>query len=583
MIIRNRDPRTMLAARATLSTRMPGSGCASLGDRAGARSMTPTTTAHVREGAPGAARASGRFASNVRFLAGVWVLAFSFYGLTGIGHSSSWDSILTVLSARNFFYRGDLAVPAYPGTKGMHKQGVDGRHYIKFAPGLVFAHLPMLAVSRVAKHFPLLRLPSGERPKGRYEDEFWVQLTNAWITASLLVLLALFVMDLGGSRRDAWMIVLVVGIASPVWIYARADSTEALQGLALLGAAYFLHRGRVGRGVWRHSVAGAFAGLAILSKTFNAVLIPLFLVYLLTTTRSRRVTALGAFLAPIAVAAALSGLYNYARFGSPFDTGYDFAVERFDKPLAAGMSKLLFSPSYGLVVFWPASLLILIGARRQWRAHPAETTLAAGVFIAVLFLYASWWAFQGFGWAPRFLIPAIPLLALLMIPVVTSTRRAARIATIACLLAGVSVQTLACTTNHWQQVLYGVFGEVDCGRDASRCHDDPRIAPLRIALWRVHAAYLRVHHPERFAAHVEAPPWRNSHPWRAPEKLAERQWENTGVDFWAAPTRWRLEWYYLWAPGMKVQIPSSPMLAGLLAVLAGSALLIVRRSLDERG
>ncbi|MGH7898916.1 MAG: ArnT family glycosyltransferase [Candidatus Binatia bacterium] len=525
-----------------------------------------------------------------RQMLAMWCLAFSLYALTGTGHPGSPDGTLMFLSARNLLREGSLAVPRFPGTKGSWKEGPDGQAYVKYAPGLVIAHLPMLIVARVARHLPIVSLPSGERPTSLREDEFWVQLTSSWIAAFALVLLAAFVTRLGGSRRDAWVIVLLVAVASPFWFYARADSFETLQALTLLGTCFHLHRARVeADDRWPLVLAGTFAGASILAKTFDIVLIPLFVVFIAASTggrsaaekRLRASVRMARFLFPVGIAIMLTAFYNHLRFGSVLDSGYDFAVERFDRPFLPGVAKLVLSPSYGLLPFWPPCLLAVVGFRRQWRRTAAEALLVVGIFIALLFLYAKWWAFSGFGWGPRFLVPAIPLLALLALPIVTARERRSRAFTFACLTAGIAVQMLVATTSHWQQVLYGVYRLADCPADG-RCLDDPRVAPLRVAAWRVEGAWLRAVHPERFAAHAARPPWVESYPWREPDRAAEMQLPNTGLDLWAAPERWRLTKFYLWLPGREALIPSSPLLIPLFSIAIAGGLLIVRRAIRER-
>jgi hypothetical protein len=301
------------------------------------------------------------------------------------------------------------------------------------------------------------------------------------------------------------------------------------------------------------------------------------LLSLLLSLRARRGTALVGFLLPLCAAIALTGVYNWLRFGSLFDSGYDLSVERFDSSFLAGVTKLVVSPSYGLLIFWPPLLLAIAGLGRQLRAAPRETALFVGSFLTLLLLYAKWWAFSGFGWGPRFLVPAIPLLALLALPVVRSRRRAERALTLACLMGGIAVQTLVATTSHWQQVLYGVYRLAACPADG-RCMDDPRVAPLRVALWRTQATWLRIHDPERFAAHAQAPPWVDVYPWREPERAAELQSANTGLDLWAAPVRWRLQRFYLWLPGNDAPILASTPLVPVLVLLVGGSLVVVLRA-----
>jgi hypothetical protein len=520
-----------------------------------------------------------------RLAAILWVFCFAFYALTGPGHSSSNDGMLVFLTARNLFNRGQLAIPFVYGTDQLRREGVDGKLYAKFGPGLVIADLPMLATAKVAKHFHLLRDPlTGAEPKSLREDEFWVQLTDSWIVASLVTLVFLLCGTFGAGMRASLAVALLVGLASPLWLYARLDATEGLQSLGLTGATYFLSldlRSQDGRA--RDLPAGVFYAVAILTKLFNVILLPAFLLfYAITWRRPRSWRALIGFLSPVSLALLGIAAYNYIRFGTPLDTGYDLSDERFSHAMVAGALSMVFSPCYGLMLFWPGVLLAVAGARRQIARFPEESVLMLSIFVTQLCAYATWWAYQGFYYGPRFIVPAIPLLAAFTLPVVCSGTRRAKAAFAAVFLLGFSVQVLAATTSHWQQIVHGIFWSIEC-KTREDCLDDPNIAPLRVASWYLRALYWREHQPERAERLLREPPWRDAVPWRNPDEAVEKLRATLGVDFWAAPDRWRLKSYYLWVPGGASGVPSSRGLAVAFAVLTAAAGVPLGRSLLGRG
>jgi hypothetical protein len=502
----------------------------------------------------------------------VWLFAFAFYGLTGPGHSSSNDGMLIFLTARNLWYRGQLSVPFVYGTDQLRRPGVDGKLYAKFGPGLVIADLPMLAVARVAGHFHLLRDPqTGADPKSLRADEFWVQLTDAWIVASLIALLVLLCGTFGASVRASLAVALLVGLASPLWLYARLDATEALQSLALTGALYFLTDGRRRSDHCARDVAaGACYAVAVITKLFNVILLPSFLLFYGITWRRRRSwRAPIGFLSPVALSLMVIAAYNFIRFGSALDTGYDLADERFSHSMIAGAASMIFSPCYGLVLFWPGVFLAVAGARRHVRRFPAESMLVLVIFVTLLGAYGMWWAYQGFYYGPRFIVPAIPLLATFALPVVSSATRRAKIAFAVSFFLGFSVQALAATTSHWQQIVHGIFWSIEC-KTTEDCVDDPHIAPLRVATWYLRALYWRDRSTERTRMLLREPPWKDAVPWRDPDDAVRKLEATLGVDFWAAPERWRLQRYYLWVPNGGSAIPSSRPLTVVFLLLAVS-------------
>ena len=519
-----------------------------------------------------------------RLAAVLWVFCFGFYALTGPGHSSSNDGMLVFLTARNLFNRGQLAIPFVYGTDQLRRAGADGKLYAKFGPGLVIADLPMLAASKVAKHFHLLRDPlTGAEPKSLREDEFWVQLTDSWIVASLVVLVFLLCGTFGAGVRASLAVALLIGLASPLWLYARLDATEGLQSLALTGALYFLSLGlRSPHGRARDLAAGACYALAIVTKLFNTILLPAFVLFYAVTWRRRSWRGPIGFLLPVGLALLATGVYNSMRFGSPLDTGYDLSDERFSQAMIPGALSMLFSPCYGLVLFWPAVLLAAAGARRQFERFPEESLLILSIFLTLLCAYATWWAYQGFYYGPRFVVPAIPLLAVFTLPVVGSATRRAKAAFAAAFFLGFSVQALAATTSHWQQIVHGIFWSIEC-KTREDCLDDPRIAPLRVSFWYLRALDWREREPQRLEQWLREPPWHDAVPWRDPDQAVEKLKATLGVDFWAAPDRWRLESYYLWVPDGASCIPSSRPLAFALAALTAAAAVPIGRSLLAPG
>ncbi len=103
------------------------------------------------------------------------------------------------------------------------------------------------------------------------------------------------------------------------------------------------------------------------------------------------------------------------RFGS-LAGGY--TNESFSYPVWDGLLRLLVLPNRGLVFFFPASVVAVVVLVRLLRtgkgASPARLA-AAGVslsFLVLLVTSAAWWCWYGnAGWGPRFLVPAVPLLA----------------------------------------------------------------------------------------------------------------------------------------------------------------------------
>ena len=105
--------------------------------------------------------------------------------------------------------------------------------------------------------------------------------------------------------------------------------------------------------------------------------------------------------------------YNWVRFRSLAERGY--AGEGFTGNLLEGLYGLLLSPGKSVFLYVPLLLALPWAARPFARRFRAEATLAgmlAAITLAQSALWWIWWA--GWGWGPRFLVPLMPFLVLML-------------------------------------------------------------------------------------------------------------------------------------------------------------------------
>ena len=361
-------------------------------------------------------------------LAGVYVL------LTG-GHVYSPDTTLMVGVSRAIVERQQLHVPELAESMGFGGSLHEGRFYVKYglgwslaaAPGVALGHAlaplsppgeslifdtPTTAAGReffAQQHVD----PSGATPYRRlwYETRdftpafatWCASLTNAWVTAAAMVAMLLAALSLGAGLRAALPVVLLVALATPVAHYARTAFSEPLVGLGLAGCLAAALRARDRPALW--FVAGLFLGTAVLTRVGTVVQAPLALL-LWDRRASSLARATAGFVLPVGVALA----YNAVRFGNPLETGYAGEVGSFSTPFLEGLRGLWTSPGRGLLLYCPLVVPALFGLRRLPRA---VALYVAGSLVGLTLLYAKWHMWEGgWCWGPRFLVPALPLLAL---------------------------------------------------------------------------------------------------------------------------------------------------------------------------
>jgi Gpi18-like mannosyltransferase len=198
-------------------------------------------------------------------------------------------------------------------------------------------------------------------------------LSVAVVTSLAGALVFLSARRLNFSRGVSAAVALLFGLATPAWVYAKEFWSEPFALFTLLATFYVLLSFRAEAHEQDALLAGATLGLAIAARLTNVVLVPLFAWYALRNVtrdpRARR--ALGAFMLPVALALASIALYNFARFGNPFRTGYR-ADETFSNPLLLGLYGLLFSPGKGLFVYVPFLAALPWSAAVFLRRAPRE-------------------------------------------------------------------------------------------------------------------------------------------------------------------------------------------------------------------
>lgn len=248
--------------------------------------------------------------------------------------------------------------------------------------------------------------------------------TNICLTVASVGLFHWLLRLLGFGRRSALATTALYGLGTMAWHYARTFMSEPLVAFcilfALVSGLKYLHNGS-----WRWAAWGGFMlGLAIAARLPNLALVPIFGLYLLwcwwertgqlkqgmngAVLKSLLIPAV-VWLAGIAFWLAIIGWYNFARFGSPFTTGYE--SEGFTTPFLTGFWGLVFSPGKSVFFYNPVLFLGLFGWPFVFKALRSFAVLSLGIIGVYLVLYSMWSEWWGGGvWGPRFLLPVVPLL-----------------------------------------------------------------------------------------------------------------------------------------------------------------------------
>ena len=230
------------------------------------------------------------------------------------------------------------------------------------------------------------------------------------------------------SNAIALTVGLIYGLATFAFPYVQTLFGEPLAALLLVLAMIFSHSSlTTGKGLNTAAAlaaCGILLGLLVGVNTIYVIFIPLFALYLFWR-RAVTLRLLLAFAVPLAACGLLLMAYNWARFGSPLESGYHFeAGEGFTTPPLTGMYGLFLSPYRGLFWYSPVLLLALPGWLMLRREQPRLAWMVLTLVMLQALAFAGWWSWHGgIVWGPRFLLPALPFAVLCLAPLIAAAHR----------------------------------------------------------------------------------------------------------------------------------------------------------------
>ncbi len=207
--------------------------------------------------------------------------------------------------------------------------------------------------------------------------------------------------QLGLSKNKSIAAALVFGLASPAAVYTRFDFAQPLASLFILAAVVWILQARQGNRIF-YFLSGCSAGLALLTRP-ETLIIPGGLLCLAAFFypipsggtkvwfSRQRAGNLLLFAFPLFLGLLAVFFWNNLRFGSWFATGYAGDENQFVFDLNRNLLALIaniISPGRGVLIFFPLSLLSMVGLVRH---HPPGCLVGlaadrfAGRFVDALF------------------------------------------------------------------------------------------------------------------------------------------------------------------------------------------------------
>ena len=380
-----------------------------------------------------------------------WLISLLLFSLMAYGGVRTPDGEVVFRVGESLAVHGTFAVEkdleAWPDF-GLPR-GVDGRRYAGFAPAQSILLAPCIRAASClnqTRWYEYRRIPISfaadahafrsyilrQRPADMepHALRFLVSFLIPLIASLAVVVQFLVISRLTGSPVAAFITALLLGLATPLWHYAGTMFTEPLAMVFVLLSFYLISPRRdlsafpaSGRAA-RFLGSGLLLGLAFTTHITAILMTPFFLVIAISPwARSKtgfwknrwicaRVAA--GFIAGTGMMALLYGIYNYMRFGNPFELGRQTAegvvYGVFTTPWE-GLAGLLASPGKGIFWFCP----ILLAAVFWWphlhkRYRCLSFVIIAMVLFRLLFIACRSDWHGGFCLGPRYFLMVLPFL-----------------------------------------------------------------------------------------------------------------------------------------------------------------------------
>jgi hypothetical protein len=347
-------------------------------------------------------------------------------------------------------------------ASALDRASYGGHLYSDKAPGMSILQLPAAEALRLGPH---------ERWANEPFRIWGVRLFSSGIAFILCVFLVGRIGE-GLAPGYGGPALVSFGLGTLAAPLAATDFGHVAAAACGFGAFAFAWRGRT-------IAAGLLGGATILFEYQTAMIAVLVALYV----ARRGVRPLLHFAAGALPGALLLLAYDTASFGAPWHLSYSYVANAFEAEQSHGLfgieaprafsSYLVFAGGGGLLVISPVLVAAVVGLALLARRCRAETLVCIAVTAAFLVLNCGYFlAYGGSSPGPRFLVPALPFLAVGLAPAYARAPRATAV------LAAVSVVATIARLLTWnnarppQQTLWGDIARIPYGVASTAVRDD---------------------------------------------------------------------------------------------------------------
>lgn len=376
---------------------------------------------------------------------GVLLFFLGLYGLTFHGYVDNEDIEVSFEATRSLVEEGHLAIGDSEVGKLIKEEeffvvrAEDGEHY------------PIYPIAQFLYQAPFYALGTWVAQFSRHDPESVVRMVftsvNVLAGAWLCMVVYLLTRALGYTERISVVTALLAGCGTMLWAYAQGGFADLPMSLCVAYAVLYLIRAER-RAFWCVP-AGLALGLAIAIRP-SAGLIVLPCLWFL---RGQGFARWFWFLLPAALVVAGLVYVDHFVFERPFEASYA-GKARLDPPVLTesytlALLGIVLSDGKGVLMLSPILWLAVLALPGWLRHDRAATILLFGPFVVLTLWFAAFSGWYGGAcWGTRYLLPAVPLLAVGMAPWLARPGLRARLVTIALAVITLWIQVLSVAVPH---------------------------------------------------------------------------------------------------------------------------------------
>jgi len=325
---------------------------------------------------------------------------------------------------RSIVEKFDVAIPY---SKGSVIKGIDDRYYSLYGLGWSILAVPFYIAGEFIGT----------------STHFFVSILNLLAGSATVTLVFLFTIALGYSRRGSLIVAIFYGLGTFAWPLAKQPFDHIVETLFVFISVYLMYLHTMKKTIGHLILSGLCLGIAINIRLVPILALPALLVLMgagcmgadydakdrlaeYSKVFFRKIVIFMMVLLPFA---GLVLWYNYYRFGSIFETGFQLlaakaGVDIFSgTPLLTGLRGFLMSPGKGFFYYSPIAILFFFTIRPFFKKHRWPSIAFILLILSyLLFLSRNKWWHGDWAWGPRYLLAITPFVILPIAELLDSVR-----------------------------------------------------------------------------------------------------------------------------------------------------------------